>query len=89
MGKRTASEAESKSSQNDRHPKRQRIQNSAERNSPRLGNSAEEVTTARQLQKTLLFEQGTASSFRSGTFIPNLFTALAHLARPQSPEEIP
>lgn len=69
MGKRTVFEADSQSLQGDGHLKRQRIHNSAERNSPRPGAAVEEVTNARQLQKALVFEQGTASGFRRGMLV--------------------
>ena len=64
MGKRTVLDADEKSAQEGRHPKRQRLSPSAERYSPRP--AAEEVTSARQLQKALIFEQGTTSAFRHG-----------------------
>ncbi|KAF2272985.1 uncharacterized protein EI97DRAFT_436422 [Westerdykella ornata] len=66
MGKRTAPDAELKASHDARHVKRQRVENSAERNSPRPSNATVEVTSARQLQKALVFDQGAASGFRSG-----------------------
>ncbi|KAF2121148.1 ribosome 60S biogenesis N-terminal-domain-containing protein [Lophiotrema nucula] len=65
MGKRTASEADARHAQGVRHLKRQRIENPAERK-PVNGAVSQEVTTGRQLQNALIFEQGAASNFRTG-----------------------
>ncbi|KAH4258020.1 hypothetical protein HBI56_058910 [Parastagonospora nodorum] len=73
MGKRTIFDADAKSAHSGHELKRQRIEGSHERNSPRPngGNGgAEEVTTARDLQKALLFDQRAHADFRSGL---NLF----------------
>jgi nucleolar pre-ribosomal-associated protein 1 len=69
MGKRTIFDADTKSAHSGHELKRQRIEGSHERNSPRPngGNGgAEEVTTARDLQKALLFDQRAHADFRSG-----------------------
>jgi nucleolar pre-ribosomal-associated protein 1 len=67
MGKRTFFDADSKSAYSMQHEtKRQRIEGSHERNSPRPNGNAEEIANARQLQKALLFDQNATSDFRSG-----------------------
>lgn len=66
MGKRTAFEANTKSAQFDRDSKRQRIDNTQERNSPRPNGAAEEITSARDLQNALFFDQSSSGDFRSG-----------------------
>ncbi|KAF1846825.1 uncharacterized protein K460DRAFT_386959 [Cucurbitaria berberidis CBS 394.84] len=66
MGKRTAFEANTKRAHSERDSKRQRIHGSQERDSPRPNGTAEEVTTARDLQNALLFDQGSTADFRSG-----------------------
>ncbi|KAF2129418.1 hypothetical protein P153DRAFT_385629 [Dothidotthia symphoricarpi CBS 119687] len=68
MGKRTVFDDGAKGAHVERDSKRQRIDNSSyERNSPRPTNgTAEEVTTARSLQKALLFDQGATADFRNG-----------------------
>lgn len=71
MAKRTVFEANPKAAHTGRHSKRQRTENSYERESPATGAGAaaeNEVTSARQLQKELVFDQGSASSFRGGQF---------------------
>ncbi|KAF1944335.1 hypothetical protein EJ02DRAFT_398473 [Clathrospora elynae] len=65
MGKRTAFEANTKSS-HERDSKRQRFDDSHERNSPRPNGTAEEVTNARDLQNALFFDQSSQSDFRTG-----------------------
>jgi hypothetical protein len=66
MGKRTAFEANTKSAQFEGDSKRRRIDNSEERNSPRPTGTAEEVTSARDLQNALFFDQSSSGDFRSG-----------------------
>ncbi|KAF2744297.1 hypothetical protein M011DRAFT_470710 [Sporormia fimetaria CBS 119925] len=66
MSKRTAPEAEPKSAHDPRHFKRQRIENPADRNSPRPAAVSEHVSSARQLQNSLVFDQASAASFRKG-----------------------
>ncbi|KAJ4368078.1 hypothetical protein N0V83_006433 [Neocucurbitaria cava] len=66
MGKRTAFEASTKSAHPERDSKRQRTHGSHERDSPRPHGAAEEVTSARQLQDALLFDQGSTGDFRNG-----------------------
>ncbi|KAH9881864.1 hypothetical protein J1614_001035 [Plenodomus biglobosus] len=75
MGKRTAFEANSKgAAQSGRDPKRQRTTHgSIERDSPRPHGVAEEVSSARELQQALLFDQAHQSEFRTGL---NLFKRL-------------
>jgi nucleolar pre-ribosomal-associated protein 1 len=65
MAKRLAPEADPKFGQA-RVAKRQRVENSAERNGQRPNAVVEEVTSARRLQKALVFDQGSASGFRNG-----------------------
>jgi nucleolar pre-ribosomal-associated protein 1 len=67
MGKRTIFDADTKSAHGGHDIKRQRIQGSHERNSPRPNGGAEEVTTARDLQTALLFDQRAHGEFRNGT----------------------
>lgn len=67
MGKRPAQEAEPRAVQDARHIKRQRVENSVERNSPRPNAPAvEEVSGPRQLQKALVFDKNAVPAFRSG-----------------------
>jgi nucleolar pre-ribosomal-associated protein 1 len=66
MGKRTAFEANTKGAHTDRDSKRQKFDDNYERNSPRPNGTAEEVTTARDLQKALFFDQSSQGDFRSG-----------------------
>lgn len=66
MGKRSIFDADAKGTHSGHEPKRQRIEGSHERNSPRPNGGAEEVTTARDLQKALLFDQRAHADFRSG-----------------------
>ncbi|PVH94925.1 hypothetical protein DM02DRAFT_538453 [Periconia macrospinosa] len=71
MGKRTVFEANSKAAHTGRNPKRLRTENSHDRESPATGAGTSalaenEVTSARQLQKELVFDQGAASTFRGG-----------------------
>lgn len=66
MGKRTIFDADAKSAHSGHELKRQRIEGSHERNSPRPNGGPEEVTTARDLQKALLFDQRAHADFRSG-----------------------
>jgi len=68
MGKRTLFDADGKSAYGDHDLKRQRIEGSHERNSPRPNGHAEEVTTARELQKALVFDQRAHGDFRSGQY---------------------
>lgn len=68
MGKRTLFDADGKSASFGHDLKRQRIEGSHERNSPRLNGHVEEVTTARDLQKALLFDQRAHGDFRSGKY---------------------
>ncbi|KAH7130426.1 ribosome 60S biogenesis N-terminal-domain-containing protein [Dendryphion nanum] len=67
MAKRVAPEGESKVSGDERHQKRQRIENSTEYNSPQPGARANpqvvEVTSAHELQKALA---STPSGYRNG-----------------------
>jgi hypothetical protein len=67
MGKRTIFDADTKSAHGGHDIKRQRIQGSHERNSPRPNGGADEVTTARDLQTALLFDQRAHADFRNGT----------------------
>jgi nucleolar pre-ribosomal-associated protein 1 len=66
MGKRTLFDADGKSAHSGHEVKRQRIEGSLERNSPRPNGHGEEVTTARDLQQALLFDQRAHGDFRSG-----------------------
>ncbi|KAL5116459.1 hypothetical protein ACEQ8H_005580 [Pleosporales sp. CAS-2024a] len=66
MGKRTLFDADTKGARNGHESKRQRIEGGYERNSPRPNGHADEVTTARDLQKALLFDQRAHADFRSG-----------------------
>jgi nucleolar pre-ribosomal-associated protein 1 len=66
MGKRSAFEANTKSAHFDRDSKRQRIDNTHERNSPRPNGVAEDITSARDLQNALFFDQSSSGDFRSG-----------------------
>jgi nucleolar pre-ribosomal-associated protein 1 len=67
MGKRSVFEANGKAAHAGRQPKRQRTETSHERESPVAGPVAEdEITSARQLEKALVFDQGSASSLRGG-----------------------
>lgn len=67
MGKRTAYEANTKgASHSGRDSKRQRVNGSLERDSPHPNGDAEEVTSARQLQQVLLFDQSYQNDFRHG-----------------------
>jgi nucleolar pre-ribosomal-associated protein 1 len=69
MGKRTIFDADAKSAHTGQDVKRQRIEGSHERNSPRPNGSAEEVTTGRDLQTALLFDQRAHADFRSGKYL--------------------
>ncbi|PSN61923.1 hypothetical protein BS50DRAFT_560853 [Corynespora cassiicola Philippines] len=65
MSKRTVFEANSRAAHTDRQPKRLKFDDAApSRASPQA--SAEEVTSARQLQNALIFDQGYASGLRTG-----------------------
>ncbi|USP78891.1 hypothetical protein yc1106_06165 [Curvularia clavata] len=66
MGKRTAYDAHARGTNGDRENKRQKIDTNYERNSPRPSGSVEEVTSARDLQNALFFDQSSQSNFRSG-----------------------
>jgi nucleolar pre-ribosomal-associated protein 1 len=66
MGKRTAFEANTKGAHVDRDSKRQKFDDNYERNSPRPNGTAEEITTARDLQNALFFDQSAQGDFRSG-----------------------
>ncbi|KAL6710182.1 hypothetical protein ACN47E_009973 [Coniothyrium glycines] len=70
MGKRTAFEANTKGAHSSRDAKRQRVNDNHDHELPRPHGDAEEVTTARNLQKALLFDQGAQGDFRNGL---NLF----------------
>ncbi|KAH7398184.1 ribosome 60S biogenesis N-terminal-domain-containing protein [Pyrenochaeta sp. MPI-SDFR-AT-0127] len=70
MGKRSAFEANTKGALSPRDPKRPRVNGSLERDSPRPSGSGQEVSSARELQTALLFDQGSTSDFRTGL---NLF----------------
>lgn len=90
MGKRTAFDADSKATPEGRHLKRQRVENSVERGSPRPAfTTTEEVTSPRQLQKALVFEQGAAQGFRKGIIPCDLQSTLVNLYRPHSIQVIP
>jgi len=67
MSKRTVFEANGKAAHGGPQSKRQRTDTSHERESPAVGAAAEDdVTSARQLEKALLFDQGSAASLRGG-----------------------
>jgi nucleolar pre-ribosomal-associated protein 1 len=66
MGKRTLFDTDAKGAYPGHDVKRQRVEGSYERNSPRPNSQAEEVTNARDLQKALLFDQRAHADFRSG-----------------------
>lgn len=66
MGKRTILDADTRGAHAGHDIKRQRIESSYERNSPRPNGHVEEVTTARDLQKALLFDQRAHADFRNG-----------------------
>ncbi|KAF1955841.1 hypothetical protein CC80DRAFT_594029 [Byssothecium circinans] len=66
MGKRTVFEANPKAAHIGRQAKRQRTDNSHERDYPAVAIAENEVTSARQLQRELVFDQGSASAFRGG-----------------------
>ncbi|KAH7089101.1 ribosome 60S biogenesis N-terminal-domain-containing protein [Paraphoma chrysanthemicola] len=66
MGKRTIFDADARGAQVGHDNKRQRVQGSYERNSPRPNGNAGEVTTARELQTALLFDQQAHGDFRNG-----------------------
>lgn len=68
MGKRTIFDADGKSAHGGHELKRQRIEGSHERNSPRPNGNVEEITTARDLQMALLFDQRAHGDFRSGQY---------------------
>lgn len=92
MGKRTVFEDGSKSVHVERDTKRQRVDNNAfERNSPRPTNgTADEVTTARSLQKALLFDQGATADFRNGEDSRSLASApWLNILRPEPVQTIP
>jgi nucleolar pre-ribosomal-associated protein 1 len=72
MGKRTIFDADARSAHSGHDIKRQRIEGSYERNSPRPNDHAEEVTSARDLQKALLFDQRAHADFRSGQYPYNI-----------------
>jgi nucleolar pre-ribosomal-associated protein 1 len=67
MGKRTAFEANTKGAHSERDSKRQKNDSNYEHTSPRPNETAEEVTTARDLQNALFFDQSSQGDFRSGT----------------------
>ncbi|KAI4635340.1 uncharacterized protein J4E87_000290 [Alternaria ethzedia] len=66
MGKRSAFEANTKSAHSDRDSKRQRFDDTHERNSPRPNGAAEDITSGRDLQNALYFDQSSSAGFRSG-----------------------
>ncbi|KAF1839535.1 hypothetical protein BDW02DRAFT_564086 [Decorospora gaudefroyi] len=70
MGKRPAFEASTHSAHSGRDTKRPKVDNSYERNPPHASGTGEEVTTARDLQNALFFDQSAQGDFRSGL---NLF----------------
>ncbi|KAF2703687.1 hypothetical protein K504DRAFT_463409 [Pleomassaria siparia CBS 279.74] len=73
MGKRTASEATGRAAPDAPHVKRQRVERpegDRDRASPP---AVEEVSSARQLQKALVFDRGTAETFRTGLFMLKKF----------------
>jgi len=72
MGKRTIFDADTRGAHAGHDIKRQRIEGSHERDSPRPNGLAEEVTTARDLQKVLLFDQRAHADFRNGTATLNV-----------------
>lgn len=90
MGKRTAYDAHAKGAHFDRDNKRQRTDSNYERNSPRPNGGAEEVTTARDLQNALFFDQSSQGDFRSGNydFRPHL-QAVAYLIRSELIQAFP
>lgn len=63
MGKRTTFEGDAGSAH---ATKRQRIEVAHERNSPRPSAGAEQVHSARDLQKALNFDQNATADFRNG-----------------------
>lgn len=70
MGKRTAPDADARAGQEARHQKRQRVENSLERGSPRpAAPSVEDVNSARQLEKALVFDKGAVPAFRNSKLI--------------------
>ena len=67
MGKRTTFEGDAGSAH---ATKRQKIEGGHERNSPRLnGAGADEVHSARDLQKALYFDQNATADFRNGSYM--------------------
>jgi nucleolar pre-ribosomal-associated protein 1 len=79
MGKRTIFDADAKGAHTGQALKRQRIEGSHERNSPRPDGSAEEVTTGRDLQTALLFDQRAHADFRSGKYLVHVAMKLLDL----------
>ncbi|KAF2645522.1 hypothetical protein P280DRAFT_417343 [Massarina eburnea CBS 473.64] len=73
MGKRTVFEANPKAAHTGRHAKRQKTDDSYEQETPAGASIEDEVTSARQLQNALVFDQGSASAFRSGLSLAKRF----------------
>ncbi|KAF2467611.1 uncharacterized protein BDR25DRAFT_266536 [Lindgomyces ingoldianus] len=87
MGKRTAFETDLQNTHDGRSLKRQRVAGFTECNPAAPSVLAEDVTSAHQLQKCLVFEQGTASGLRSGL---NLFKSfLDSILYPADEEDLP
>ncbi|OCK82401.1 hypothetical protein K432DRAFT_424178 [Lepidopterella palustris CBS 459.81] len=66
MSKRTAAEADQKHDKQNRHSKRQRIEELSANKLTPLASNQGEVSSGRQLQRLLIFEQGTTAELRSG-----------------------
>jgi hypothetical protein len=89
MGKRTVFEANGHATVNERGLKRQRTGISHERESPVGAIAEDEVTSARQLEKALVFDNGYASSFRSGKKFCKASNILTNQDRPQPSQKVP
>lgn len=76
MGKRSVFEANPKAAHNGHHAKRQRTDHSHDRELPE--DKVEEVISAQQLRRALVFDQGDVRSLREGK------RALAYLLRVRS-----
>ncbi|KAI4937708.1 hypothetical protein J4E85_000143 [Alternaria conjuncta] len=87
MGKRSAFEANTKSAHSDRDSKRQRFDDTHERNSPRPNGAAEDVTSGRDLQNALYFDQSSSGGFRSGLSIFKRF--LDSILYPTDEHDVP
>jgi len=66
MGKRARIDADKKGAHAGQDYKRQRIEGSYDRNSPRPNGHGEEVVSMRDLQKALFFDQTAHADFCSG-----------------------